>query len=86
MNALTQPDTLSAMDSLDQLRKDTAAAAKLAARRDGLIVAARRAGTTWRAIAEAANLTELATRQAATRSNGGVLPTPGAKPRPVPSE
>ena len=81
MNALTQPTaTIDAMDFLDQLRKDTAAAAKLAHRRDGLTADARRAGTTWRAIAEAANLTELATRQAATRSNGGVLPTPEAKP------
>lgn len=76
MNAITQPATMSTMDPLDQLRKDTTAAAKLAARRDDLIVQARRAGTTWRAIAETANLTELAVRKAATRANGGVLPTP----------
>lgn len=65
--------------TLDQLREDTAAAAKLADRRDDLIVTARRAGTTWRAIAEAVGMTELAVRQAATRANGGVLPTPSSQ-------
>ena len=83
MTPVTQPATIDPMtetDPLAQLRKDTAAAAKLADRRDTLIVQARRAGTTWRAIAEAAGLTELATRQAATRSNGGVLPTPEERP------
>lgn len=62
--------------SLAILRKDTAAARRLAARRDTLIADARRDGTIWREIAAAAGLTELATRQAATRGNGGVLPTP----------
>lgn len=80
---MTQPDTLTTMDPLAQLRKDTAAAAKLSDRRDPLIVAARRAGVTWRAIADAVDLTELAVRQAATRANGGVLPTPEERPGSV---
>ena len=76
---VTQPATIDPMtetDPLAQLRKDTAAAAKLADRRDDLIVKARRAGCTWRAIADAVDLTELAVRKAATRANDGVLPTP----------
>ena len=79
---MTSPATVTDMATttdpapLAQLRKDTAAAAKLADRRDPLIVDARRAGTTWRAIAEAVDMTELAVRKAATRANGGVLPTP----------
>ena len=63
-------------DPLEQLRKDTATAARLAGRRDTLIAQARRAGATWRAIAEACGLTELATRNAAARGNGGELPQP----------
>lgn len=80
MNPLTQPTaTITGMEALDQLRKDTTAAAKLADRRDHLIADARRACATWRVIAEAVGMTELATRQAATRANGGVLPTPEGK-------
>ena len=62
--------------SLALLRKDTAAARRLADRRDTLIADARRDGVTWREIAAAAGLTDLATRHAAIRGNGGVLPTP----------
>lgn len=78
MTPVTQPDTIGPMttDLLAQLRKDTAATARLVERRDPLIVEARRAGETWRAIADAAGLTELATRNAARRANGGELPTP----------
>ena len=84
MTSVTQPATIDAMSDdniLARLRKDTAAAARLAERRDPQIVEARRAGNTWRVIAEAAGLTELATRKAAVRGNDGVLPTPEEKPR-----
>lgn len=76
---MTQAATVTRMtntDPLEQLRKDTASAARLADRRDRLIVEARRAGCTWRAIADAVGMTELATRNAATRANDGQLPTP----------
>lgn len=76
---MTQADTVTGMTSTDplaQLRKDTAAAARLAERRDHLIVDARRVGVTWRAIADAVGMTELATRNAAARANGGQLPAP----------
>ena len=66
------------IDPLEQLRKDTASATRLADRRDRLIVQARQGGATWRAIADAVGMTELATRNAATRANGGELPTPKA--------
>src|SRR5690606_29055616 len=80
MNSLTGPDTPTGMDAPEQLRKDTTAATKLADRRDPLIVEARKAGTTWRAIADAVGMTELAVRKAAARANDGVLPTPEARP------
>ncbi len=61
---------------MSETLKELRAAVAAAHRRDGLIVQAREAGHTWREIAAAAELTELATRQAATRANGGVLPQP----------
>lgn len=77
--AMTQPDNVAGMTSTDplaQLRKDTATATRLADRRDDLIVAAREGGATWRAISDAVGMTELATRNAAARANGGQLPAP----------
>lgn len=62
------------MAAIDTLDKDTRKRRFLDGRRDGLIVAARREGETWPVIAQAAGLTELATRNAAKRANGGVLP------------
>ena len=62
------------MNALEQLSKDTKQRHRLEARRDGLIVSAREQGSLWPRIAEAAGLTELATRNAAKRANGGVLP------------
>ena len=62
------------MDALKQLSKDALQVERLTARRDELIVAARRAGATWPAIAEAAGRTEMAVRNAAKKANGGVLP------------
>lgn len=79
MTAVTSPAMVTDMstpdETLAQLRKDTAAAAKLAERRDALILEARRGGATWRSIADAVGMTELATRKAATRENGGELPS-----------
>ena len=66
-------------DTLAQLVKDTAAANKLAARRDDLIIQARTEGATWRSISDAVGMTELAVRKAATRANDGVLPTPSSQ-------
>lgn len=57
-----------------------AAVARLAAntaereRRPELILAARRAGATWPAIAEAAGVTEFYAQQLARQANGGTLP------------
>lgn len=67
---------MTSTDPLTQLRKDTAAATRLADRRDRLIVQARQGGATWRAISDAVGMTELATRNAAARANDGQLPAP----------
>lgn len=64
------------MDPLQQLARDTVTRRRLEDQRDGLIVASRQAGHTWRAIAAAAGLTEQATVDAARRATGGELPTP----------
>ena len=64
-------------NTLTKIAKDATAAERLSARRDAQFVQARREGATWREIAEAAKLTELAVRNAATRANGGDLPAPG---------
>lgn len=64
------------MNPLDQLAHESKEAAKLADNRDRLIVEARQAGATWRAIATAAGRTELAVRAAAKKANNGNLPTP----------
>ncbi|GAB3497274.1 hypothetical protein [Flexivirga lutea] len=61
---------------LEALRRSVRRMEKARAERDRLIVEAREHGATWRSIAAAASLTELATRQAATRANDGELPTP----------
>lgn len=63
-------------NELDALRRTVRRMEKARTERDRLIVEARELGMTWRSIAEAAGLTELATRQAASRTNGGELPTP----------
>lgn len=62
------------MDALKQLAADRRTRDRLNRRRDGLILEARTAGKTWPVIADAVGLTELATRNAARRANGGVLP------------
>lgn len=64
---------------LNKLVADRQAMDKLEARRDKQIAQARVEGATWRAIAAACGMTELATRTAATRGNGGVLPQPGER-------
>ena len=64
------------MAAIDMLDKNTRKRRFLDGRRNGLIVAARREGETWSAIAQAAGLTELAARNAAKRANAGVLPVP----------
>ena len=62
------------MDAIKQLASDRRTRDRIEGRRDGLILEARLAGETWPVIANAVGLTELATRNAAKRANGGVLP------------
>lgn len=49
---------------------------KALAERDQLILQARLDGWRWRDIADAAEMTEMSCRKAATRANGGELPYP----------
>ena len=62
------------MDAIKQLASDRRTRDRIEGRRDGLILEARLAGETWPVIANAVGLTELATRNAAKRANGGLLP------------
>lgn len=68
------------MDAIKQLASDRRTRDRIERRRDGLILEARLAGETWPVIANAVGLTELATRNAAKRANGGVLPDVEVKP------
>lgn len=56
------------MNGLETLARNTEKRRALDAARDPLILAAREEGHTWRRIAAAAGLTELATRNAAKRA------------------
>lgn len=62
--------------TLETIRRDAAASARIRGRRDMKFAEARRQGATWPEIAAAAGLTELAVRNAARRANGGELPVP----------
>ena len=61
------------MNGLDALARNTEKRRALNAARDPLILAAREEGHTWRRIAAAAGLTELATRNAAKRAEAASL-------------
>lgn len=56
--------------ALEVLEDNVRVTAESAALRDGLIVEARDAGNTWREVAGAAGLTEVATRSAYARAKG----------------